>query len=62
MKLTTSYALVCMLIIHWQDPDAGDEYFDHLLTVTGVDSQFPDDSYHDTDVIHLEVPYRVDVV
>jgi hypothetical protein len=46
---------VYVLIIHWQDPDAGDEYFDHLLTVTGVDSQFPDDAYHDTDVIHLEV-------
>jgi hypothetical protein len=47
-----------MWIIHWQDPDAGDEYFDHLLTVTGVDSQFPDDAYHDTDVIHLQVPCR----
>lgn len=41
-----------------QDPGAGDEYFDHLLTVTGVDSQFPDDAYHGTDVIHLEVLFR----
>ena len=36
------------------DPSAGDDEYDHIVSVYQIESQFDDDNYHDSDVLTLE--------
>lgn len=36
------------------DPDAGDKQYDHIVTVTSVQSKYTDGQYHDDDVITFD--------
>jgi hypothetical protein len=56
--------LIGVFINQWMDwnetdPNAGDPFYDHLLTVSGVDSLYNDDLYHDTDYIYLEDHFNI---
>jgi hypothetical protein len=49
---------ICVYMNHYQfygvtDPEAGYYDYDHIVTVTGIQSNYDDDDYHEDDVITM---------